>query len=360
MTNNQPILVYIGTYTEKMDFVDGKAEGIYLYKMDPASGALSAVSSTKAGKNPSFLTLHPNGRFLYSVNEITQGGISAFARDPQTGALTFLNQQSSHGKDPCFITVDKTGAYVLTANYSSGTLAVLPIQSDGKLGPASDVIQHVGTGTDPQRQEGPHAHSINMDAGNRFAIAADLGLDKLLVYQLDLKQGKLIANQPPFTKVEGGAGPRHLAFHPNGKYAYVINELNATLDAFSYDAQKGTLTELQSLSTLPPDYKEWNGCADVHVTPSGKFVYGSNRGHNSIVAYAVDQATGKLTYLGNTPTQGKTPRNFAIDPTGAFLFAANQDSSTIVTFRIDAQTGALAPSGQVTQVPTPVCLKFVV
>ena len=357
--SNKSFFVYIGTYTMNMGFVDGKAEGIYVYRMDSASGTLTYLSKAKGGANPSFIALHPNGRFLYSVNEINDGGVSAYARHPQSGELTFLNQQSSHGSAPCFITVEQTGKYVLTANYSSGTVAMLPIQADGKLAPASDVIQHKGTSTDPQRQEGPHAHSINVDPNNRFAIAADLGLDKLLVYQLDLVKGKLPTNEPPFTQVEGGAGPRHLAFHPNGRYAYVINELNASMDAFGYDAEKGVLTEIQSLSTLPSDYKGWNGCADVHVAPSGKFVYGSNRGHDSIVAYSVDESSGKLTFLGTTPTQGKMPRNFAIDPTGSFLYAANQDSSTIVTFRIDAQTGQLQPTGQVIEVPTPVCIQFI-
>ncbi len=357
--SSSSFFVYIGTYTENLGFVDGKADGIYVYKMDASSGALTFVSKIKTGPNPSFLAFHPNGRFLYSVNENQEGSISAYARNPQTGGLTFLNEQSSHGSAPCFLTVDRTGSAVLTANYSSGTLAMLPILSDGKLAPASQVIQHEGSGKDPERQEGPHAHSINMDPANRFAIAADLGLDELLVYKLDLANGKLPANDPPFTKVEGGAGPRHLAFHPNGRFVYVINELNATMDAFTYDAAKGVLKEIQSISTVPAGYKDWNGCADVHVTPSGAFVYGSNRGHNSIVSYSVDESTGKLTYLGNTSTQGKTPRNFAIDPNGNFLLAANQDSSTIVTFRIDARTGQLQPTGQVTEVPTPVCLKFI-
>jgi 6-phosphogluconolactonase len=234
-----------------------------------------------------------------------------------------------------------------------------PVQVDGRLGAASDIVQHYGSSVDPERQTAPYAHSVNIDPDNRYALVADLGMDKVMVYRLDLEQGKLVPNDPPFASLHAGAGPRHLAFHPNRKYVYVINELDSTMTAFSYLAEAGELSEIQTLSTLPEGYPgEQSSCADIHVAPSGKFVYGSNRGHDSIAIFAVDLATGKLSLVGHESTQGKTPRNFAIDPSGTFLLAANQDSSTVVSFRIDQQTGELHPTGDVAQIPTPVCLKF--
>ena len=352
-------LVYVGTYTKK------GSEGIYVYRLDTSSGALEPVSKATGVENPSFLAIHPSRRYLYAVDEVREfkgqpgGAVSAFAIDPKTGDLTYLNQQLSRGAGPCHLSVDQTGKFVLAANYSAGSAAILPIRDDGRLGEATDVVQHQGSSVNPKRQKGPHAHSINLSPDNRFAFVADLGLDKIMIYQLDLGEGKLKPNDPPFAKVPPGAGPRHFAFHPNGKYAYVINELDNTMTAFAYDAARGALTEIQTLSTLPEGFDETSYCADVHVSPSGKFLYGSNRGHDSIVIFEIDEGTGKLSLVGHEPTQGKNPRNFAIDPTGAFLLAANQDSDSIVVFRIDEKTGKLTPTGHVAEVSMPVCLKLI-
>ena len=350
-------LVYVGTYTRRT------SEGIYVYRMDPASGALSFAAKATGITNPTFLALGPSDH-LYAVSEVTQGDgttggtVSAYAIQPATGELTYLNQQSTRGAGPCHLTVDKTGRFVLVANYQSGSLCVLRLQNDGSLGEATDFVQHEGSSVDPDRQEGPHAHSITLDDANRFAFAADLGLDRIMVYRLDLERGKLTPHDQPWVEVKAGAGPRHFAFAPDERYAYLINELDSTMTALAYDAARGVLTEVQTLSTLPQDFEGRSHCADVHVSPSGRFLYGSNRGHDSIAIFLIDQETGRLTPVGHEPTQGETPRNFAIDPTGTFLLAANQNSDTIVTFRIDQRTGELRPTGHVADVPEPVCIRF--
>ena len=346
------VWVYVGAYAH------GDSEGIYVYRMDMETGALRRVSVAGGVENPSFLTLHPNGHYLYAVNELGEPGgmVSAFAIDAETGSLTFLNKQDAHGTATCHISVDDAGAYVYIANYSSGTAAVYPILPDGRLGVAGDVVQHAGSGPHVQRQQGPHAHSINLSPDNRFAFVADLGIDKVMVYDIATTPGKLL----PRTPVGGapGAGPRHFTFHPNGRYAYLINEMGNTITVFAYAAESGALTEVQTVPTLPEAFTGENTTADIHFVPSGKFLYGSNRGHDSIVLYAVDAETGKLRYIAHTTTQGKTPRNFAIDPTGTFLLAANQDSDNIVVFRIDAETGRLTPTGHDVQVSKPVCVKL--
>jgi len=355
----ETLRVYVGTYTW------AKSKGIYSLRMDLATGALSAPELAAEATNPTFLAVHPSRRFLYAVGEIgnfagkRSGAVSAFAIDPESGKLRALNQQPSGGAGPCHVAVDKAGKNLLVANYSGGSVAVLPIGEDGKLAEPSAVIQHKGSGPDPKRQEGPHAHSINLDPAGRFAFACDLGLDKVLVYRFDPAQGKLSANDPPAASVAPGAGPRHLAFHPNGRFTYVINEMGSTITAFTYDADRGLLSELQTISALPPDFKGENTTAEVQVHPSGRFLYGSNRGHNSIAIFAVDPETGRLTAAGHQPTQGRNPRNFGIDPTGAYLVAANQDSSNLVVFRIDPKSGALAPTGVTAEVPLPVCVKFI-
>jgi 6-phosphogluconolactonase len=257
------------------------------------------------------------------------------------------------------VVVDRDGKNVLVANYGGGSVASLPIGADGKLAEAASVIQHKGKSVNPGRQEAPHAHSINLDAANRFAVAADLGLDKVLVYRFDPKSGKLTANSPPAATLQPGAGPRHFAFHPNGRYAYVINEILCTVTAFSYDADKGVLTEQQTISTLPHEVREGYSTAEVQVHPSGKFLYGSNRGHDSIAVFQIVDANGTLTRIENEPTQGKTPRNFGIDPTGTFLLACNQASDTIVVFRINPKTGELDPTGHSVEAPAPVCVKMI-
>jgi 6-phosphogluconolactonase len=352
------IPVFVGTYTS------GKSEGIYVYRLDLNSGALTFASKATGLKNPSFLTLHPQQTYLYAASEVGEfagqncGAVCAFAIHEQTGELTLLNQQPTHGADPCHLSVDQTGRVVVVANYAGGSVCVLPIQPDGRLGEATDHIRHQGSSVNPARQAAPHPHSVFLDPGNRFTFVPDLGLDKIMIYQLELSHGKLKPSHPPSVSVKPGAGPRHFDFHPGGQFAYVINELDSTFTAFAYEGATGTLKEIQSVSTLPEGFKGSSHCADVHVSPSGRFLYGSNRGHDSIVIYAIDEATGRLTFVGHEPTQGKTPRNFAIDPTGTYLLAANQDTDTIVTFRIDPQTGKLSATGHVTEVPAPVCLKL--
>ena len=357
---SEEIRVYIGTYTH------GESEGIYVYRLDLSSGTLEFESKATGVDSPTFLALHPEHRYLYAVNAVREvdgkpnGRVSAFRINPDTGELTFLNHQLSGGPGPCHLSVDSAGRYVLVANYAGGSVAMLPIQADGSLGEASDFVQHAGSSINPDRQEGPHAHSINIDPANRYAFAPDLGIDKIMIYELDLIHGKFKPNSQPWVPVHAGAGPRHFDFHPNGQCAYAINELDSTMTAFRYDSSRGVLTEIESVTTLPDDFDGTSHCADVHVSPSGKFVYGSNRGHDSIVIFAIDQHTGQLTIVGHESTQGEIPRNFAIDPTGTLLLAANQMSNTAITFWIDSETGELNPTGQVAEVPTPVCLKPIV
>ena len=358
LAKSDQVLAYVGTYTGP------KSKGIYLCRLDLKTGSLTNLGVAAETVNPTFLALHPNGHFLYAANEISKwngrggGSVSAYAIEPETGKLTLLNQQSSVGSGPAHLTVDRAGKNVLVANYGGGSVAALPIKADGSLAESSSFIQHTGSSADSQRQTEPHAHSINVAPDNRFAFAADLGLDKVLVYQLDAKAGTLTPNDPPFTAVKPGSGPRHFAFHPSGRYAYVINEMLSTVIAFSYDASHGVLKELQTLPTLPENFTGKSSTAEVQVHPSGKFLYGSNRGHDSIAVFAINERTGKLTCVEHQSTQGKTPRNFAIDPTGAYLLAENQGSDTVVVFRIDPKTGRLQPTGSVTSVPAPVCIKF--
>ena len=364
--------VYIGTYTEPAQ--NGKAAGIYHCRFDPASGALTEPRLVARGRNPSFLALIPSGRFLYTVNELgdtaagTPGGaISAYTVERSSGDLTFLNTQPTHGTFPAHLTVDPTGHYVLAANYGTGNLAVYRIEADGRLGVMTDLIQNTGSGPDTQRQEGPHAHMIAFDPSDRWAVLVDLGIDQSLVYRLDTVTGKLTAQT--ITTATGteehsaahatpGEGPRHIAFYPTNRYAYVINELAATIDAFAWDAPSGTFQRLQTISTLPAGYADRRSCAEIVVHPSGRFVYGSNRGHDSVAIFAVNEGTGILTALSHQSTGGKEPRSIALDPSGAFLLAANQHTDTIVTFRVDPSSGQLTPTGQIAQVPTPVCVLF--
>jgi len=352
-------LVYVGTYTGPT------SKGIYAFRFDLRSGKAGTIELVAETTNPSFLAVDPSGQYLYAANEISQykgaksGGVSAFAVDRKTGKLAFLNEVSSRGAGPCHVTLDKTGKYVLVANYDGGSVAVLPVLEDRRLGEASVVVQHTGHGPNPERQERPHAHQIELSPDNRFAIANDLGLDQLLVYHFDVAKGTLVAGDPAFASVEAGAGPRHLAFHPNGRFVYAINELGGSVTGFAYDAHQGLLRNLQTISTLPQDFKGKNDSAEIAVDPSGKFLYGSNRGPDDIAVFAIDSAKGTLKLVGSAPTQGKTPRNFAIDPTGKYLLAANQDSNNIVVFRIDLKTGGLTATGQVLEVPSPVCIVFV-
>jgi len=353
--------VYVGTYTE-----DGStSKGIYAYRFDSDSGQLTSIGLAAPTTNPSFLAVHPNHRFLYAVNETgnykgqKSGAVSAFAIDHTTGKLTLLNEVASGGADPCYITVDKTGKFVLVANYTGGSASVFPIRQDGGLDEASAFIQHSGHGTNPKRQEGPHAHSIDLSPDNRFAIVDDLGLDETLVYKFDAVKGTLTPNDPPFAKAAPGAGPRHFALHPNGKFGYVINEMGSTVSVFSFDAANGVLRPLQTISTLPKGFAKQNDDAEIAVHPSGKFLYASNRGHDSIAVFAIDSNDGKLKLLEYVSTKGQSPRHFEIDPAGSLLFAENEKSDSIVVFRIDARSGGLTPTGKTLDVSQPVCVKFV-
>ncbi len=354
---NRDLFVFIGTYTRL------GSEGIYVYRMD-ASGKLSYVSKAMGIDDPSFLAIDPQRRYLYAASEVQEfegksgGVVYSYAINRATGELTLLNRQPTGSPGPCHLTVDKTGRCLLVANYHGGALTVFPIQQGGGLGPASDFVQHEGSSVNPDRQKEAHAHSINLDSSNRFAFAPDLGMDKIMIYQLDPSGGKLKPNNPPWTQLKAGSGPRHFAFHPSERYAYVINELASTVTAFTYAAARGALTEIQTVSTLPEGFTGTSHTADIHTDPTGRFLYGSNRGHDSIAIFSIDQGTGRLTFVGHEPTQGRTPRNFAIDPTGTYLLAANQNSGSIVTFRMDGQTGKLSPTGHVAEVPGPVCLLF--
>ncbi len=352
-------LVFIGTYTQQ------KSRGIYAYRFDEATGKATPLGLAAESDNPSFLAVDPSERFLYAVNETDNyegrktGAVSAFAIDRQSGKLTFLNQVPSRGTAPCYVSLDHTGKYVLVANYGSGSVAVFPVFADGRLGKASAFDQHTGHSVNPKRQEGPHAHSINVSPDNRFVLSADLGLDELLMYRFDSANGSLQANDPPFARVAPGAGPRHFTFSPNGKFVYVISEMGSTITAFAYDASRGVLHEFQAISTLPRNYHGESTGAEIEAHPSGKFLYASNRGDDSVAVFSVNARSGKLTPIEYVSTRGKTPRNFAIDPTGSYLFAANQDSDTVVLFRIDQETGRLTPTGHTLKISSPVCVVFV-
>ena len=351
-------LVYIGTYT------GAKSKGIYALRLSD-EGKLTPLGLVAEMPNPTYLALHPNGKFLYAVNEVSKfgelkaGSVSAFSIDPPTGQLTALNRKTSGGAGPCHLDVDRAGRCVVVANYGGGSVQALPLNKDGSLGEPGTFIQHAGSSADKSRQEGPHGHCILVDPSQKYALACDLGLDQVLIYKLDAAQATLTPHHPPFASVAPGAGPRHLAFHPGGRFAYVINELNCTMTAFTWEAGRGELKEIQTLSTLPGAFQKGYSTAEVYVHPSGKFVYGSNRGHHSIVVYACDEKTGKLTPVQHEPTQGKTPRHFGIDPTGKFLLAENQDSGTVVVFRIDPLTGKLTATGEKAEVGSPVCAVFV-
>ena len=363
-TPNKPYLVYVGTYTNKT-----KSKGIYAYLFDPGVGKLSPLGVAAESEDPSFLAVHPSGKYLYAVNEIDHfggqksGAVSSFAIDSKSGKLTLLNQVSTQGAGPCYISLDKTGKFVLVANYDGGSIAVFPIREDGSLAPASAFVQHSGSSVEKERQQGPHAHWIGTSPDNRFALAADLGLDEILVYRFNSAKGTLAPDTPPFAKLNPGAGPRHFAFHPNGKFAYVLTEMGSSVAAFAYKASNGSLSPLQTVSTLSILRKDYSGpkeAAEIAVHPSGKFLYASNRaGIDTISAFSIDPVKGTLHLKDEYSTMGKTPRNFAIDPTGKFLLAANQESNKIVIFRIDPTTGALSPTGEVTEAPAPVCITFV-
>jgi 6-phosphogluconolactonase len=352
--------LYVGTYTSG----GSRSEGIYIFRFDPETGKVTPHKTVRGVEEPSFLAIDPRGKYLFAVNETLDhqgrksGAVSSFSIE-RGGSLTFLNKQPSMGGAPCHLTTSRDGRFVLVANYVGGNVAVLPVGGDGALGKVIDLEQHSGSGPNKARQESAHAHSIILDGTGHYAFANDLGIDKVMIYKFDGSNGKLSPNpDQAHYQTRPGAGPRHFKFHPSGKYAFVINELDMTISTLAYDQARGALREVNTVSTVPPGYSGENSCADVHVHPDGKFVYGSNRGHDSIAAFRFDVASGRLEPIEHVPTGGKTPRNFVIDPAGKFLLAANQRSDSIVTFSIDGESGRLKPTGQVTNVPSPVCLLF--
>jgi 6-phosphogluconolactonase len=357
-------LVYVGTYTGP------KSKGIYLYKLktrDPEATqyqTLEPLGLAAETPSPSFLEIDHDRRLLFAVNEVSEfdgqrtGSVSAFSIDPGTGKLTFLNQQASMGTGPCHLVLDKMRRHLLVANYGSGSVAVLPVSEDGRLGEASSVVQHAGQSVNPRRQEGPHAHCVTFDPAGRFLFVCDLGLDKVMIYRFDAEKGKLVPHEPAFATVKPGAGPRHMAFRPDGRFAYVLNELDSTITTFAYDADAGKLAELQEVSTLPPSYDGANSTAEIAVHPNGKYVYASNRGHESVALFEVDADSGKLTYVEALSTGGKTPRHFGLDRDSKYLIIANQATDTLLVCRIDERNGRLKPSGEFVNAPTPVCVMF--
>ena len=343
----------VGTYTS------AKSDGIYVYKFNSADGSFTPVSNASGAKNPSYLAVSPNEKFVFAVNETggkDPGMVTAFSFDKKTGSLTKINQQPSGGDHPCYVAVDKTGKWIALANYSGGSLEVLPVAADGGLG-LPFLIQHEGKSV-TKRQDKPHVHSTVFSPDNKYIFVPDLGQDKIMTYSFNSGNGKTVAADPAFTATDPGAGPRHFAFSPSGKYGYVITELTGMVNAYSYDG-KGKLTQLQSISSHPADFTGTIGSADIHVSPDGKFLYASNRGTaNNIAIFSIDQATGKLTSAGFQSTLGKTPRNFNFDPTGNYLLVANQDTDDIIIFKVDKKTGALTDTGKKIEVGKPVCVKW--
>jgi len=352
---NRKHLVFVGTYTTKTE-----SKGIYAYEFDADTGRLTPKGVAAETPDPSWVAVHPGGKYLYAANEAGKAStVSAFAVDVKSGKLTLLNQMPSLGEDPCYLSFDKTGKYVLVANYSSGTIAVFPILADGRLGEHTAMVKDAGaTGPNKKHQEGPHAHWIETSPDNRFVLVADLGLDEVLVYKLDATSGTLTPNEPAFARLKAGSGPRHAVFYPNGKFVFAVSELSSTATSFAYDVKKGTLKETGTASTLPPGFSGRNDVAETAVHPNGKFLYVSNRGNDSIAILSIDPGNRTLAPAGGIPTGGKEPRHFAIDPSGKYLLAENQFSNNIVVFKINPATGGLTPTGQVVEVPSPVDIAF--
>ena len=352
-------LVYVGTYTDK------GSKGIYAYRFDPSSGELGDVGLAATTDNPSFLAVAADNKHLYALNEIIKfdaaetGAVTTYGLDRNSGKLTPLQQVSSLGPGPAHLSVDRSGKYLLVANYDGGSIAVFPIQKDGTLGTRTAFVQHTGSSANKDRQAGPHAHEIQATANNKFVLVADLGLDELLVYRFDANTGALSPANPPFVKVAAGSGPRHFALAPNGKFVYLVNELSSTVTAYSFDASSGRMTELQTISTLPQGFKGESTTAEITTDAAGKFLYASNRGDDSIAIFAIDAKTGKLSLVDRVKTGGKEPRHFTLDPTGNWLFAENQDSNDIRVFRVDSKSGRLTPTSRSVQVNSPVCVVFV-
>jgi 6-phosphogluconolactonase len=349
-------LAYFGTSARG----NNNTNGIFVYRFDARTGKMAEIGLAADVINPSFISVHPNNKHLYAVTRDPdgQGVVNAFEINHATGELKELNHVSSKGS-PCHLNVDATGRMLAVANYHAGSTLSYPIHEDGTLGKATSVMKHQGSSINKKRQDGPHPHSVNFSPDNRFLISADLGADKLYVYLTDPATARIKPNDPLTVRIKPGGGPRHFTFHPSSQFCYAINELGNTITAFRWDVEYGTMKEMQMISTLPEGFNESNTTAEVLVHPSGKFLYGSNRGHDSIAVFSIDPASGKLTIIEHTPTQGRTPRNFNLDPSGKYLFAENQGSDTVVTFSINQQTGKLTPTGQVLHIPYPVCLRWV-
>ena len=352
-------LVFIGTYTGGTT----NSKGIYAFRFDEKTGALTPLGLKAETRSPSFLAASPDGKVLYAVNEIhdyngtTAGSITSYTVDAKTATLTPLGVESTGGSDPCHLQCDRTGKVLAIANYSGGNFAVLPIGPGGKPGASTALLGGTGSGPDKQRQQGPHAHEVVFDPSNRYLLEADLGLDKILVYRFDAASGKVTPNDPPSVSLVPGSGPRHLAFHPNGKFVFTINEMASTITTLTWDATKGVLTMLGSQSTLPEGFKGNSSTAEIQVHPNGRFLYGSNRGHDSIAVFSI-AADGTLKAVEHESTRGKTPRHFTLDPSGRWLIAGNQGSGTLSVFAVDQSTGALTPTGGLAEVGSPVCVLF--
>jgi 6-phosphogluconolactonase len=353
MTTTKQI-IYVGTYTQ------GKpTDGIYRYDFDAATGRLTLLRAADGTPDPSFLSLAPDRRCLLAVSEGVDydgeagGGVRAYGFDRETGELTPLNGQPTHGDHPCHVSFDHSGQWAFAANYTGGSLTMFPVYENGLIGAPSVVVRHHGRSIHPERQAGPHVHSAQVDPANRYLLVTDLGLDEIIAYPLDLPAGRLDSSTPSVTHAEPGAGPRHLCFHSNGRFVYVSNELNSTVAAYAYDSATGHLEALQTLSTRPAGYKPYNDAADIHLSPDARFLFVSNRGHDSLAGFAVDAESGLLTPLHHTPVEGHWPRNFGFDVTGRFVLVANQRSNTVTVFRFDAASGALAFTGEKIDVPEP-------
>ena len=349
--------VYIGTSTHP----PSKSKGIYLYQLDAASGTITDKGLASEIGDPGWQKITPDGKFLYTVataEKHRQSIVAAYRIDSQTGALKWLNQQATRGEDSTHLDVDPSRSLAVVANYSSGDLSVMPINPDGSVAAPTAVIKHSGSSVDPDRQTHPYVHSCNIDPSGKYMLACDLGVDKIYIYRLDPASRSLSDANPPTVSVAPGSGPRHLSFHPNGKFAYLVTEMGGTVAAYSWDSTSGQLRALQTVSTLPPAFLGYNKSAEVRILPNGKFLYASNRGPDDLAIFAIDPTQGTLKLLGFQPTGGKGPRDFAIDPTGNFLFAANQDSDSVTVFRVNADTGMLTSMNAALKVPVPICVTF--
>lgn len=350
-------MVYVGSYAS------ADAKGIFGLRLNPNTGAIRQVLEMPGGPNPSFLVLDAGRRNLYAVNEVSNfndsktGAVSTFAVSQQTGDLTLVSQHATQGTSPCYVSIDQENRYLFVANYGGGNVAVFPIQTTGEVGPAMDMNQHIGKGPH-KNQDSAHAHCILPDPGQRFWFAVDLGIDQVIAYTFNRATGQLSRGRRAFT-TRAGAGPRILTFHPSGRFAYLICELNSTIYALAYNAYQGSFREIQLVTTLPPGYEEASYCAHVAVSPDGRFLYGSNRGHNSLVVYAIAPDTGELSLVEHVSVQGDWPRHFTLDPTGQVLLVANQRSNNIAVFRVNQETGKLSFTGHTVQVPAPACLQVV-